>query len=97
MNVARNKIEQLLDKAIVMDEVIQQQQDTDNSSSSSRSKTVPNSLEEIEGEWELVLSTVPHGIFRSSPFFLAIQVRNFHRSKLFGFQVCHSSCITSNI
>jgi len=73
MNVARNKIEQLLDKAIVMDEVIQQQQDTDNSSSSSRSKTVPNSLEEIEGEWELVLSTVPHGIFRSSPFFLAIQ------------------------
>jgi len=73
MNVARNKIEQLLDKAIVMDEVIQQQQDMDNSSSSSRSKTVPNSLEEIEGEWELVLSTVPHGIFRSSPFFLAIQ------------------------
>ena len=25
------------------------------------------------GEWELVLSTVPHGIFRSSPFFMAIQ------------------------
>ena len=33
----------------------------------------PTSLEEIAGEWELVLSTVPHGIFRSSPFFLAIQ------------------------
>ena len=30
-------------------------------------------LSELEGEWELVLSTVPHGIFRSSPFFLAIQ------------------------
>mmetsp|Transcript_30858 Transcript_30858/g.34530 ORF Transcript_30858/g.34530 Transcript_30858/m.34530 type:complete len:389 (-) Transcript_30858:112-1278(-) len=75
MNVARHKIEQLLDKMIVMDEAEQQQQDIDNSSSnsSSRSKTVPNSLEEIEGEWELVLSTVPHGIFRSSPFFLAIE------------------------
>lgn len=34
---------------------------------------IPSSLEELEGEWELVLSTVPHGIFRSSPFFLAIQ------------------------
>ena len=33
----------------------------------------PTTLEEISGEWELVLSTVPHGIFRSSPFFLAIQ------------------------
>lgn len=30
-------------------------------------------LQEMEGEWELVLSTVAHGIFRSSPFFLAIQ------------------------
>ena len=30
-------------------------------------------LESLEGEWELVLTTVPHGIFRSSPFFLAIQ------------------------
>ena len=27
--------------------------------------TVPSTLEQIEGEWELVLSTVPHGIFRS--------------------------------
>jgi hypothetical protein len=34
---------------------------------------VPSTLEQIAGEWELVLSTVPHGIFRSSPFFLAIQ------------------------
>jgi hypothetical protein len=34
---------------------------------------IPQTLEEMEGEWELVLSTVPHGIFRSSPFFLAIQ------------------------
>merc|ERR1712146_186787 len=30
-------------------------------------------MDNIDGEWELVLSTVPHGIFRSSPFFLAIQ------------------------
>jgi hypothetical protein len=35
--------------------------------------SVPTSLNDIAGEWELVLSTVPHGIFRSSPFFLAIQ------------------------
>mmetsp|Transcript_7787 Transcript_7787/g.7360 ORF Transcript_7787/g.7360 Transcript_7787/m.7360 type:complete len:366 (-) Transcript_7787:137-1234(-) len=34
---------------------------------------IPKSLEDIEGEWELVLTTVKHGIFRSSPFFLAIQ------------------------
>jgi hypothetical protein len=58
MNVARNKIEQLLDQA-----------------AAAATSTVPNSLEDIDGEWELILSTVPHGIFRSSPFFLAIQVR----------------------
>ena len=34
---------------------------------------IPSTLSEMEGEWELVFSTVPHGIFRSSPFFLAIQ------------------------
>lgn len=34
---------------------------------------IPTSLAPLRGEWELVLSTVPHGIFRSSPFFLAIQ------------------------
>jgi hypothetical protein len=34
---------------------------------------VPNSLRDMLGEWELILTTVPHGIFRSSPFFLAIQ------------------------
>lgn len=34
---------------------------------------VPKSLEDIQGEWELVLTTVKHGIFRSSPFFLAVQ------------------------
>lgn len=34
---------------------------------------VPRSMEDIQGEWELVFSTVPHGIFRSSPFFLAVQ------------------------
>jgi hypothetical protein len=37
--------------------------------------TLPTSLADFAGEWELVLTTVPHGIFRSSPFFLAIQVR----------------------
>lgn len=30
-------------------------------------------LDSIAGEWELVFSTVKHGIFRSSPFFLAVQ------------------------
>ena len=30
-------------------------------------------LEPLRGEWELVLSTFPRGIFRSSPFFLAVQ------------------------
>lgn len=34
---------------------------------------VPKSLEDISGEWELVFTTVKHGIFRSSPFFLAVQ------------------------
>lgn len=34
---------------------------------------VPKSLEDIKGEWELVFTTVKHGIFRSSPFFLAVQ------------------------
>jgi len=38
-----------------------------------KSSNVPESLEELDGEWELVFTTVPHGIFRSSPFFLAIQ------------------------
>jgi hypothetical protein len=34
---------------------------------------VPKSLNDIAGEWELVFTTVKHGIFRSSPFFLAVQ------------------------
>uniref|UniRef100_A0A7S4JBX1 Plastid lipid-associated protein/fibrillin conserved domain-containing protein n=1 Tax=Odontella aurita TaxID=265563 RepID=A0A7S4JBX1_9STRA len=34
---------------------------------------IPKTLEDVSGEWELVLTTVKHGIFRSSPFFLAIQ------------------------
>jgi hypothetical protein len=33
----------------------------------------PSTIQDIEGEWELILTTVAHGIFRSSPFFLAIQ------------------------
>jgi hypothetical protein len=35
--------------------------------------SLPSTLAELDGEWELVFSTVPNGIFRSSPFFLAIQ------------------------
>jgi hypothetical protein len=31
------------------------------------------SLEQLQGEWELVFTNVQHGIFRSSPFFLAVQ------------------------
>lgn len=38
-----------------------------------QSQTFPTNLSAIDGEWELVFSTVKHGIFRSSPFFLAIQ------------------------
>ena len=30
-------------------------------------------IADMDGEWELVYSSVPHGLFRSSPFFLAIQ------------------------
>ncbi|KAL3794776.1 hypothetical protein HJC23_012786 [Cyclotella cryptica] len=37
------------------------------------SSNVPTSLNDIAGEWELVFTTVKHGIFRSSPFFLAVQ------------------------
>jgi hypothetical protein len=33
----------------------------------------PTSLAQMEGEWELVFTTVKHGIFRSSPFFLAVE------------------------
>ncbi|OEU19278.1 hypothetical protein FRACYDRAFT_140309, partial [Fragilariopsis cylindrus CCMP1102] len=67
MNVARQKIEQLLDQAAAKEVA------TDADAASAATSTVPNSLEDIDGEWELILSTVPHGIFRSSPFFLAIQ------------------------
>lgn len=35
-------------------------------------------MESIAGKWELVMSSVPHGIFRSSPFFVAID--NAYRS-----------------
>lgn len=37
------------------------------------SPPLPTSLEALDGEWELVFTDVAHGIFRSSPFFLAIQ------------------------
>ena len=74
MNVARNKIEQLLDQA-----------------AAAATSTVPNSLEDIDGEWELILSTVPHGIFRSSPFFLAIQVRFVDRGLLLYYYLYYSN------
>jgi hypothetical protein len=34
---------------------------------------LPTSLQQMAGEWELVFTSVKHGIFRSSPFFLAVQ------------------------
>lgn len=41
----------------------------------SQEKFVPTEgdLNSVAGEWELVFTTVKHGIFRSSPFFLAVQ------------------------
>lgn len=33
----------------------------------------PKPLELLNGEWQLVFSSVSHGLFRSSPFFLAVQ------------------------
>jgi len=64
MSQARSKIKQLLDEA-AKSKVSEEEGST--------TTTIPKSLDDISGEWELVLSTVPHGIFRSSPFFLAIQ------------------------
>lgn len=87
MNVARDKIEQLLDQAstIIQDDeegAIQQRNKDDTQIISTN--TVPKTLRDLEGEWELILSTVPHGIFRSSPFFLAIQESyEFAESKTF--------------
>ena len=37
------------------------------------SPPLPADLAALDGEWELVFTNVAHGIFRSSPFFLAIQ------------------------
>ena len=39
----------------------------------SQSSPLPTNLAALDGEWELVFTSVKHGIFRSSPFFLAIQ------------------------
>lgn len=39
----------------------------------SQAPPLPTDLSAIDGEWELVFSTVKNGIFRSSPFFLAVQ------------------------
>ena len=35
---------------------------------------LPTELSALDGEWELIFTNVAHGIFRSSPFFLAIEV-----------------------
>ena len=37
------------------------------------SPPLPSSLAALDGEWELAFTSVRHGIFRSSPFFLAIE------------------------
>merc|ERR1719238_718956 len=37
------------------------------------SPPLPTNLAALDGEWELVFTNVAHGIFRSSPFFLAIE------------------------
>ena len=37
------------------------------------SPPLPTELAALDGEWELVFTNVAHGIFRSSPFFLAIE------------------------
>ena len=34
---------------------------------------LPTELSALDGEWELIFTNVAHGIFRSSPFFLAIE------------------------
>ena len=39
----------------------------------SKQKNNKFNFKDLNGEWELIFSTVKHGIFRSSPFFLAIQ------------------------
>lgn len=39
----------------------------------SKQKDKTYNFKDLNGEWELIFSTVKHGIFRSSPFFLAIQ------------------------
>lgn len=79
MNVARSKIGKLLDEAAAAAAQAEggngsnDDDDGNDENAAVVPATVPKSLEEMSGEWELVLSTVPHGIFRSSPFFLAIQ------------------------
>ena len=40
-------------------------------------------MEDLDGEWELVFSTVKHGIFRSSPFFSG-RARGLWWSRKFG-------------
>ena len=43
------------------------------SQASGSALSMPQKISDMDGEWELVFTTVPHGIFRSSPFFLAVQ------------------------
>ena len=46
--------------------------------------------EKLKGRWELVFSSVPHGIFRSSPFFEAIydSYETVHESNCRGASNC---------
>mmetsp|Transcript_15585 Transcript_15585/g.59214 ORF Transcript_15585/g.59214 Transcript_15585/m.59214 type:complete len:308 (-) Transcript_15585:2100-3023(-) len=36
-------------------------------------RAIPSELSALDGEWELLYTSVKHGIFRSSPFFMAIE------------------------
>jgi len=46
---------------------------------------LPDTMKAMDGEWELIYSTVKYGIFRSSPFFLAVQDA-FGDDKFFGWK-----------
>ena len=59
----------------------------------SNESNVPTKLEDIAGEWELVFTTVKHGIFRSSPFFLAVQEAFEYAEKKEVCILCFMCCI----
>eukprot|EP00466_Bigelowiella_natans_P016308 jgi/Bigna1/91422/estExt_fgenesh1_pg.C_1000037 len=53
---------------------------------------LPTSMEALDGEWELIYSTVKYGIFRSSPFFLAVQ-EAFGDDRAFGWVAQCLHCV----